>query len=135
MIKTYITLVIFVLFGSLDLAKSQYTIDQDGYVGCYIKDITFHEFNSFVSHLDSTQLTPYECKINCYYLGYNLAAIENGTMCFCKTGLTISSSLAASDSNCQTLACPGNPSLACGSLDNLMVYLPGLPTQVHLTLN
>ncbi len=130
MFKTYITLVIFVLISSFNLNNSQYVIDQDGYVGCYVNDINFHEFNSFVSHLDSTQLTPYECKINCYHLGYSLAAIENGTMCFCKTGLTISSTPAISDSECQSLPCLGSPSLACGSLNNLMVYLPGLPTQV-----
>jgi hypothetical protein len=129
MFKTYITLVIFVLFGSLNLTKSQLVIQDDGYAGCYVKDITFHEFNSFVAHLDWNELTPNECRKNCQYLGYNLAAIENGTMCFCKTGFGIISTKGI-DSDCQALPCPGNPKLACGSSNNLMVYVSALPTEV-----
>lgn len=80
-----------------------------------------HEFNAFASHLDETLLTPQLCIKACFSMGYAMAAIEQGDKCFCKSTTNVYS-VNASDSSCQTIACKGNPALACGSENNLLVY-------------
>jgi hypothetical protein len=130
MLKTHITLVVFV-FNLLALGQSQLTIDQDGYSGCYVKSPIVHEFNSYVSHIDYSSLTPSLCRASCVALGYAMAAIENGTMCFCKSSYSIVSTQ-TSDSQCQVASCPGDSTKACGSTSTYMVYMAFPPSQVSL---
>ena len=128
MTLTYITFVVFVL-NSFYLAAQSQSIDQDGYVGCFVMNLFDREFNSYVSHLDSAKITTSLCKKSCSDLGYPLAAIENGNMCFCKSSLTINSAN-ATDSACATIPCAGNTAIWCGSPTNLLVYMPALTSQV-----
>ena len=62
-------------------------------------------------------------------MGFSLAAIETGTMCFCKSSTTINSQ-PISDSNCQTNTCPGDATLYCGSFGYLMIYQAGSSARV-----
>jgi hypothetical protein len=101
--------------------QPQPTIDTNNFLGCYINDRSAHEFNTFASHLDETQLTPTLCIRACASMFYKMAAIEDGTKCFCKSTTTVLSVITA-NSNCQLLACAGSTTTACGSTNNIMVY-------------
>lgn len=95
-----------------------------GYLGCYVNNLLQHEFNTFAGHLDHSKLTPLLCVKACSAIGFSLAAIEKGTMCFCKKSNTIFS-VKDVDANCQSIACVGDPLQACGSQTNLLVYGAG----------
>ncbi|CAF0863211.1 unnamed protein product [Brachionus calyciflorus] len=112
------------LFWIFIIQTKAVLIDENGYKGCFENDIFNHEFNSFASHLDSSIITPQRCISACTAMGYSLAAIENGNLCFCKSGTNINS-VKASDSNCQTIPCEGNVNSACGSMQHIMVYEAG----------
>jgi hypothetical protein len=101
-----------------------------GMKGCYINNREQHEFNEFAGHLDPATLTPKRCMKACSSMGFNLAAIEEGKWCFCKSG-TISSSLAA-DTNCQTVLCQGDSSFFCGAQDFLLVYGTESTSVIHV---
>lgn len=95
-----------------------------GYMGCFVNDLTNHEFNSFAAHLDPNQMTPQLCVKACSAISYNLAAIENGTWCFCKEFDGISSTQDV-DANCQSISCAGDPAISCGSENYILVYAAG----------
>ena len=116
-----IKLILFVLTVSPLLMAQPPSIDSNGYVGCFINVRSAHEFNAFASHLDETQLTPSLCTKACLAMSYSMAAIEEGTKCFCKSTTSIFYARDL-DSACQVLSCAGSASLACGSPNNIMVY-------------
>ena len=91
-------------------------------MGCYVNNMGAHEFNAFASHLDETKITPKLCVKACSSMGYNLASIEFGDKCFCKSGTIINSVQSSLDSNCMSLSCKGNTSLACASKDYFLGY-------------
>lgn len=101
-----------------------------GYVGCYINDKENHEFNSFASHLNLSDLKPQTCIAACSAVGYVLSAIEDGNLCFCKSSITVYS-IRDNDTSCQSLSCPGDPTLDCGSINNIMVYEAGSSTKIN----
>ena len=80
-----------------------------------------HEFNTFPAIVDPKVLQPSLCIQGCSALGSTLAAIENGSMCFCKISQTISS-VQSNDTDCQSIICEGNRQFYCGSTSYLMVY-------------
>lgn len=90
-----------------------------------------HEFNSFAAHLDASKLTPRLCSKACSAIGYSLAAIERGTMCFCKFVDGVAS-VRDDDANCTSIPCAGESNLACGSVTNIMVYEAGAISRVSL---
>jgi hypothetical protein len=92
-----------------------------GYVGCFVHSIGNIEFASFASHLDQTTLTPASCSKACFAVNYQLAAILDGTMCFCKSVSTIVST-ATSNSSCQASSCAGDATLFCGAVGYYLVY-------------
>lgn len=96
----------------------------EGFLGCYENDLQQHEFNSYAAHLKQTDLTPKLCVSACSAISFNLAAIERGTMCFCKKENSIDS-IKEVDLNCMVIPCAGDPNLACGSNETLLVYAAG----------
>lgn len=99
-------------------------------MGCYINNLDQHEFNSFAAHLDPSFLTPKLCVKACSAISFNLAAIENGTFCFCKQQNGITSTL-DDDANCLQTPCAGDSALSCGSEFYLMVYAAGPLSNVN----
>lgn len=92
-----------------------------GYIGCYSNNIAIPDFTSFASHLDPTQLTPSVCSKACFAINYQLAGIQDGTMCFCKKS-NLTSLTATLNLNCQQIACTGDSTLGCGGIGYWMIY-------------
>ena len=129
-----------IIYGSLmvivlcqtSLAAS---IDTNNFQGCFVNNYFAHEFNIFVSHLTSSSMTPANCLSACNDMGYYLASIESGQYCFCKSGQTITSSSAPSNTSCQVFTCSGDANFFCGSSSYMLVYFSIPPTQVGSNLN
>lgn len=102
-----------------------------GLKGCYSNNREQHEFNEFAGHLDPATLTPVRCMKACSSMGFNLAAIEEGKWCFCKSG-TVSSTQTV-DTNCQTFVCQGDNNLFCGAQDYLLVYGTESTASIHVS--
>lgn len=118
------------LIGSLLIAfTTSQSIDRTGFVGCFVNDKEKNEFRTYASHLDLNSLTPQLCVDACSVMGQSLAAIEEGNFCFCKSSEE-TNLVNTTDSDCLALSCPGDPSLACGSQNNLMIYKSLSSTQV-----
>ncbi|RNA11739.1 WSC domain-containing 2 [Brachionus plicatilis] len=118
------------LIGSLLIAlTTSQNIDRTGFIGCFVNDKEKNEFRTYASHLDLNSLTPQLCVDACSVMGQSLAAIEEGNFCFCKSseGTNL---VNTTDSDCLALSCPGDPSLACGSQNNLMIYKSLSSTQI-----
>ena len=54
-------------------------------------------------------------------MGFKLAAIQDGQMCMCKSGLTVLSQLDVI-TNCTSILCSGDPTRYCGALNRFLVY-------------
>ena len=106
------------LFAS---GQGQLTIDTNGFVGCYSRDWTNYEFSVHVSYLSTGILTPTTCIKACASMSYKQSAIVDGTMCFCKATTGVIST-PVSSSYCESVACSGDSTLACGAPNTLMVY-------------
>jgi hypothetical protein len=113
-------------------SNSAFQFYTSGMEGCYINNREQHEFNEFAGHLDPATLTPKRCMKACYAMGFNLAAIEEGKWCFCKSG-TINS-IKVADTSCQTFLCQGNTNLYCGSYDHLLVYRTESTSSIHVSV-
>ena len=94
-------------------------------------DRSNREFTIYPGFIDRTVLLPSLCVQACSILGYNYAAIEAASFCFCKAAGTINSVM-SSDSNCHQYTCPGDSGTYCGSQDYLVVYDAGPKTTVSL---
>ena len=76
----------------------------------------------FVSHLDMDTLTPHSCRMGCYSMSQDYAAIEFGLYCFCVSADSSYYTIKKDDSECQQLSCSGDASISCGSSENTIIY-------------
>jgi len=123
-------ILITVLLAFLAIGSSSAQFYLIGLKGCFINNRDQHEFNDFAGHLDPATLTPKRCMKACSSMGFNLAAIEEGKWCFCKSGTIISSQ--TSNNNCQVVHCKGDANFFCGAQDFLLVYGTESTSSIHV---
>lgn len=87
-------------------------------LGCYAESPLNREFRVSPGDYQPWSLTPYVCVKLCGNMKYNLAALQNGNLCFCAN--TFNSSRAES-SNCN-VNCSGDRNYICGGTWASSVY-------------
>lgn len=120
--------IIIISISALKLNKklanaSSLEIDAKGLLGCYADNGEEKEFNILMSHINSSDLTPESCKQACEAMNqnYKLAGLKIGSMCLCRDDYSVDSQIESTE-NCKNIACSGNSTFSCGSLDSSLVY-------------
>ena len=87
-------------------------------LGCYTESPLNREFRVSPGDYQPWSLTPYVCVKLCGNMKYNLAALQNGNLCFCANAFNSSR---AESSSCK-INCSGDENYACGGTWANSVY-------------